>query len=667
MIQPERDIEERAVVLATSERERRQVMPRTPITVRAVLLSLLLIPLNAFVLVHISVVRHQAYPTSYALFGNVVAILAALMLVNALLKKRAPRWALTPGELITCYILLCAASAVSNDQTVFLLVGMIGHPAWFSTPSNRWSEQFGADLPAWLTVQDREALRGFYLGGASVWQWETLAAWGPPLLAWLVFLMVLLGVMLCINALVRQPWTEAQRLTYPIVTLPVQMTDEKERFFRSRLMWAGFALTAVLNLINGLHVLYPSLPEIPRHVDLTPLFFTERPWSSFTAWPGARVPIGIYPFIFGLGLLMPLDLVFSCWFFYLLTRLAAVEQTRRGWDTISGFPFDVDMASGAFAAIFLYALWQLRGHIKRVWREVFRGQRSAPTPDTEPMSYRTAVLGLVLGLAFLTLFATQAGMSPALAFTFMACYFAFSTVITRMRAEAGITSHDVYMGGPDVLLVNTLGSERLGRGDLMGMSLLFWFNRAYDGHPMPQQLEGFRLGEKRGLSLRGVAGLMLLGAGAGAVSACVVMLMVMHQLGAASGKVVECITISGEPWNRLGSWIASPTSTNWHALSARGIGFALAAGLFSLRNYLPGCPFHPIGVAMAGSWAMYKIWSSLLFSWLVKGLVLRYGGRRWYGGLVHFGLGLVLGDCVLGGFWAIVGAANNITTFGVWP
>ena len=31
--------------------------------------------------------------------------------------------------------------------------------------------------------------------------------------------------MLCINVLVRRPWTEAEKLSYPIIQLPLQMTD----------------------------------------------------------------------------------------------------------------------------------------------------------------------------------------------------------------------------------------------------------------------------------------------------------------------------------------------------------------------------------------------------------------------------------------------------------
>jgi hypothetical protein len=633
---------------------------------RAVALALLLTPLNAFMLLHTEVVRFQAYPTSFALFGNVIGFMAVLMLLNALIRRRWPRAALTAAELLVFYMVLCAASAVGSDQSGFLLVGIISHVTWFATPTNHWKELYGPDLPAWLTVQNREALRGYYLGASNFWQWEHIAAWMPPLLLWLVFLLVLVGVMLCINTIVRRPWTDAQRLTYPIVTLPMQMVDEKEDFFRSRLMWAGVAIVSVIGIINGLHMLYPSLPEIPRYVNIAPFIPQQRPWSAFPAWRGAEVDIGIFPFVFGLGLLMPLDLVFSCWFFYLLTRFLAVWQSSRGLDNVPGFPFDIDQASGAFLGIFLYLVWQIRGQLGRVLRKALWNDPSIDD-SREPMRYRTAVLGILFGMAFLIWFSTRIGMSAGIALIFFVLYFAVSLGITRMRAEAGITNHDIYMSGPEVVLINAFGSQAFSRIDLSVMSLFYWFNRAYDGHPMPQQIEGFKLGEKGGMSLRALPGLMLLGTVAGALSAFLVMLTVMYQLGAASGKVAVSTNLTEETWARLANWVSSPTGPNWVSLTYRSIGGALSILMLALRTRGVWCPFHPVGIAMTGSWFMFRTWSSLMFSWLVKYFFLRYGGRNRYGQLVQFALGMVLGDCVIGCFWAIIGASYNIRTFNPWP
>lgn len=643
-----------------------QTIPPSPVSLRAIFLGLLLIPVNTFMLLHIESIRHQAYPTAYSLFGNVIAFLLMLVLLNALLKRWAPHLALTPGELVVCYVVLCAASSVGEEEMGFLLVGMMGHPFWFDSPENRWAELFGGSLPRWLTVQDKNALRGFYMGSDNFWRPEYLSAWLPPMSAWMAFLLALIWVMICLNALLRRPWTEHQRLSYPLVILPLQMVEEKGKIWHDKLMWLGLGLTGVIDLVNGFSVLFPVIPLIPRHIDLAPYLPEGRPWSAFLAFPKARVPFGIYPFTFGLGLLMPLDLCFSCWLFYLLVRLQAVVGAALGWDIIPGFPFDAHQAWGAYMGIFLYALWRLREPLADAFRKAF-GHQIDVNGGQEPLSYREAFIGLFIGIVFLCLFSAQAGMSFLIALTFFTIYFAFSIALTRVRVEAGVPAHDVYLGGPEILLVDIFGSQRLSKKDLIVLSLFFWFNRQYNAHPMPHQLEGFRLGTLTGLSLRGLAGAMTVGAWAGFISASLVMLSVMYQMGAATGKVQEVITVGGEAWRRLGLWLSGPFHFNWHANIARVIGIAVTLALFSIRGYGLWCPLHPLGYAIAGSWSMYKTWSSLFFSWLCKWMALRYGGRRAFDRMANFGKGMVLGDCIFGTLWAIVGAAKNTWTFNPWP
>src|SRR5690349_18567938 len=84
-------------------------------------------------------------------------------------------------------------------------------------------------------------------------------------------------------------------------------------------------------------------------------------------------------------------------------------------------------------------------------------------------------------------------MSPWIAILFFAIYFALALAITRMRAELGTPIHDLHFTGPDWTLTQVLGTRDLGQGNLTAFSMCFWFNRAYRGHPMPHQLEGFKL------------------------------------------------------------------------------------------------------------------------------------------------------------------------------
>ena len=117
--------------------------------------------------------------------------------------------------------------------------------------------------------------------------------------------------MLCINTLLRIQWTERERLTYPIIQLPLEMTDTSNRFFKNKLMWLGFSIAALISIMNLLNSIYPAVPYIPVKRQNLHQFFTVRPWNAMGSFR-----VSFYPFVIGIGFLIPLDLLFSCWMFF---------------------------------------------------------------------------------------------------------------------------------------------------------------------------------------------------------------------------------------------------------------------------------------------------------------------------------------------------------------
>jgi hypothetical protein len=363
---------------------------------------------------------------------------------------------------------------------------------------------------------------------------------------------------------------EHERLSYPIAGVPLHLTDQNAAVLRSRLLWIGFALAAAIDLVNGIHVLAPAFPYIHvRIFDLRP-FFPLPPWNAM-GW----TPVSFYPFAIGLGYLLPVDLLFSSWFFYLFYKAERVISQALGWIRPgTGFPYVEQQCFGAYVVVAAMALWGSRRFLGSVVRAAFGG-KPISGEEREPMRFRVALFGALGGFALLSLFFIAAGLSPWIAVLGFAIYFLVAFGITRMRAELGPPAHDLHQGGPDYILVSALGSQALGPQNLAALTFFYWFNRAYRSLPMPNQLEAFHMAGRMGFAPRKLV-LPLMAAGVlGALCSFWAFLHFGYRLGARAQMAGHVVWFGFEAFNRLDGWLKTPTPAN--IPSVRGIGFG--AGL----------------------------------------------------------------------------------------
>jgi hypothetical protein len=473
--------------------------------------------------------------------------------------------------------------------------------------------------------------------------------------------MVLFWCMMCLNVIVRKGWQDRERLPFPIVEIPLQMTDPKASLWRSRLFWLGFAMCAVIEIVNGLAWLYPSIPAIPvKHVNVQGTgVFATRPWSAvgFTTY-------SFYPFAIGLGYLLPLDLLFSCWFFYLFWKAQLVTSAQLALDVTPDFPFVREQGFGGFMAILAFLVWNGRNYFREMGKRIL-GEPSDLDDRTEALGYRVAFFGLLAGTAFLTLFLWWNGMSPLLAAVALLIYFALSLAVTRIRAELGPPVHDLHFSGPDHLLTRSFGTPAFADRDLTMLSYFYWFNRAYRSHPMPFPLEALKASRDVQASQSRTFWAMMLAALIGTVACFWAFLHLAYELG-TQAKFNQGVGFSNEMYNRLNGWITTATPPQPLANGAMGVGFAFCSALMVARIKFGWFPFHPIGYAISGSWAMNLVWMPLLFAWIVKGATLRYGGVRLYRQLLPFFLGLILGQVLVGSAWHLLGMALDIVPYSFW-
>lgn len=641
------------------------------VTARAVLLALLLMPVNALWVVKMEVTRYAGHPTTISLFFNVVFWLLLLLGANAGLRRLRPAWAFAPGELLTVYVMLALGSAMAGHDMVEVLTPILSHANRYATPANGWADRILPHLPAWLTVADKQALEEFYTGTGRLYDPPNLRAWATPVLAWTGFFTLLGFLMLCINTLLRRQWTENEKLAYPLVTLPLEMVRPGAPLFKTPLFWLGCGTAASLELWNGLAFLYPSIPALPLKSapgaqDLSA--HLPHPWRAM-GW----TPAALYPFGIALGMLLPTDLLFSSWFFAWVWRMERVAGAHLGLTALPEFPYVEAQSFGAYAGVAAFALWGSRAHLKRIFWDGLFDRRVDLGDGSEPLPYRWAAVGLLAGGGLLFLFCRACGMSPWVVVAFFGIYLLISVAVTRMRAELGPPAHDLHRAGPDSLLPMLVPQSQFARTDLAMFSLFYGFNRAYRAHPMPIQLEGFKMAEQAGGpgAFRPLFWAMLLAVAFGTLCGFWANLDQGYRYGAAAriGPPNVMTIFGGEPWTRMNSWVVAPPQAHQQGAqqAAVGVGFGFTMLLNLLRLRVVGFPLHPVGYAISSSWSLSLLWLPLLIAWVLKVSLLRYGGLAGYRRALPLFLGVIVGECAVGSLWTLVGIWLDVPTYAFWP
>ncbi len=200
----------------------------------------------------------------------VLPLLFLLVLLNRVVARRAPKLALSAAEIAVAYLMMVLAAMITSRGVMEDLIPGLVAGNYYAGSSNRWDELYFPHIRPWLVPWSprgeprQEVARGFYEGyfyGQPI-PW---GRWAGPLAIWLVLIAAVFGAFLCLAALFRRPWVEQERLSFPLVQLPLEMIREgvSGTLLHNRLLWAGFALPAAVFTLNGLHQFYPSLPEFP--------------------------------------------------------------------------------------------------------------------------------------------------------------------------------------------------------------------------------------------------------------------------------------------------------------------------------------------------------------------------------------------------------------------
>jgi hypothetical protein len=457
--------------------------------------------------------------------------------------------------------------------------------------------------------------------------------------------------MQCITLYVRNSWVEQERLSYPIIQLPLFMTNQptlessRSKTLVQTGLWFGLGISGGIALINGLAELLPTIPAIkihPRYHNLA-RYITTQPWRSM-----GGLNVGIIPPVTGLAFFMPLDMSISCVFFFFVSKAQRIIAVTLGARQVAYSQYLVTLnqqSFGALAGIAVTALW--------VGRKLSLSNHQKPSKTGQPIlsQQNLAILGSLIGIFGLSIFMWKAGMSIWLSLLFFLCYYTISVGVARFRAEMGVPLHDFHFTGPDQMFPSIISPRRLGYQNVTVMSMLGFFNFTYRAHPQPHQIEGYALLHRAKVNHHLLFPAVMVALVVGVLSFFWIYLHIAYQHGGSSLERFAHVL-----YTRLANWLTDPADElNYSGLTSIGAGFSAVILFAFMRQKFLWWKLHPAGYAISNSMDINIFWFSILAGFTLKWLLIKYGGIKKYQQARPFFLGLILGEYIVGSIWTIIG------------
>ncbi len=624
------------------------------ITLRAVLVgALLALFIGAAVPYTNMIIKGTVMAHNFSTPAGLFAFFVFVALINVALGLLGPGCALNRSELAVVYIMAMLATSIPTIGFTENLLPVIAGLYYYATPENRWAELIHPHVPEWIAPQDPDAVKYFYeglpKGMALPW-----SAWVEPVLYWCLFIVSVYWISICLLTILRRQWVEHEKLLYPLVQVPLELIQEDSRgslikpFCKNRVMWIGFAVPFFIGTLNALHGYYSFFPTL----------YTFTDTSLFRNTTYLRFDLNMA--LVGFAYLLNRDMALGFWGFFLLSTLQRGAFNIMGIQSnehLSRFanavgPHLAHQAMGAMIVLVLSGMWIARRHLWAVCRKAFTGDTTVDDSE-EVLSYRTAVWGLFVGLAVMGAWLWQSGLPLWVVPIFLFAVFAIFMAITRAVVEGGISIVRTPLTPAD-FVVSGLGTGALGTSGLAGLAFTYVWAANIRIFFTPCFANALKLAEEIRGNRRGLLWAVALTVVVAIIGSMWSVMTLSYKYG---GINLHGFWFKGVPHNAfsyVAPLFANPVPASWAGWGFTGVGAGLMGLLTYVRYRCTWWALHPLGFATGTFNIMNWVWFSVFVAWLLKTVILKYGGSSGYARTKPFFLGLILGQVFVAGMWLVV-------------
>ena len=622
------------------------------VTFRAVALGLSIVVLiNLWVTYSVTMAGSSRLNLNYFQLTLLFCFILLVAVVNPIFKLIQRGFAFSPSELLAIVAIGIVGSVTPASGITGFFLGIVGSPFYYAAPENQWADFYYPHLSSWMVPTDREALRAFYEGlprGAEA-PW---GVWVVPLAWWGSVILAILVACACLMVILRKQWVEHEKLVFPMVEVPIELARDadSERLFpdvmRQKLFWVAALAALALFVWESLSWIFPGVPD----VGVLPSGGVFR----FTRYsPAVNVrPLQFYTL--GFAYFANLEVLFSVWFFFLVHVVEGHIFNRLGLQVekaTDSFTADQEIQAwqcfGALACMVVWRLWVSRGHLREVFLKALDGRHPADDRQ-EILSYRTAVTGLLLSLAYILFLLNQSGMDFVTALIFIVGTGIIYVGMARVVSEAGLATTQAPITA-QAFVMDMRGTEVMSGATLTSILLSYSLIDYIRGLFTPGLAQSVKLGDLIRRNRRILVFWVCLGALAGLTSSVWFTLYLGHIHGAHNFARFA----RGNPKGVFSSTLTqmkSPQPPQLNRMFFFGIGAALMGLLTYLRYRFAWWSIHPLGLAISASDNSKSIAIPVFMAWSFKLILIRIGGVGLYHKAKPLFLGLLVGY-TLGVVW----------------
>ncbi|MCX5661010.1 MAG: hypothetical protein NTW19_15080 [Planctomycetota bacterium] len=631
------------------------------------------------------------------LAGTLIPVLGFVLLVLAVLvcnpalrcaarllpRGRCPR-PFGRAELVTLFAAMLVTAGISTFGLAEQLVPQIASPfdPHWNTPQRGWTSSL-KNINRSLYITDPEAIRQYReglgegppdsAGWLAAWRHYAHVAraipwsiWLWPLSSWLVFVAAAYGLFYSLAHLTLPLWARREQLIFPLAKLPESVLPEADRplgvvpaLFRGPGFWFGFAIVFSVLTWNGLvqSGFFPAgIAPITLGMHATGVAKTLHDFTLGRLGIAALVLFTAT----SLAFLIPAEMSFSVWFYYLYGRAVVLIAIWLGYgQSTYDFPSDyfwntnISAAQGS-GAMFAFSAISLSRCLLD-----FRRLAAGRTLGRKAL-IAAPILGLVASMAVLTAWLQWNNLGWGWSLLFVLVMTLLTVGLMRIVAESGIywiQAHTGFFHLYKMFGLSSLLAPAVVAPIFPIYALLFLDVKCLLA---PNLLNAAKLRESVGGN-RATFHVTLILSIASSVAASILFAIFLAYLRGADRMHYWFYGICQNRVFDTARDIAlrSPASANLVNTGWFGFGCVWVVLTMLLRRQLFWVP-HPLGFIMLSNPLMDQLWLSFLLAWIFKKLVVKYGGKATFDKARAVAIGAITGELTAIVVWIAIALLAGI-------